>query len=335
MPREPAVTAKVFVFGTGRSGTHSAVALLDALPKTLSLHEGRGVLPSGERCDLGNLMGLNVLLNRGTERSKRYRETLVPAGMSLAVMERAFRSRHEMISRCAREGVHYCDVNRMAYNYINYVHLRYPEAKFIHLVRNGYTCVRSWYGRIGAYPEHRDLRRFRMRQLKRRYLERKPGGTGCLDLLYNTYLESLLRSGSESERAVRAFAALSGRFQHLEKPRPLEDDPSFGSWKGFNRLQKLAWFWAWINDSIRRRLEAVPERNRLTLRLEDLAGDTVAKLVEFTGIPGDYAVPERSHRGRSVEYAMDWDDTAVRQFNAVAGSSMAGFGYELLPAPAP
>jgi hypothetical protein len=324
------MTAKIFVFGTGRSGTHSVVDILGSREKTVSLHEGRGTGPAGERVDLGNLMGVNVLLAGGRDRLRYYRESLVPEGFPLAIMERAFRSRHDLISRCVREGFHYCDINRLGYNCINYIRQEYPEAKFVHVVRDGYRCVRSWYGRIGAYPGRDELLRFKGGQLRRRYLQRKKGGQGLADLAYDLYVAALLRRGSESAGAEKALAALSGRNQHLEKPRPLPGDPHHPAWGSYSRLQKLAWFWSWVNESIERRLESVPEGQRLTLRIEDLDTAFAGRLADFCGLRGGKFESRRVVRGRSREYAVEWDDGSRRQFNEIAGEGMKKYGYDLV-----
>lgn len=323
------MTEKIFVFGTGRSGTHSVVDILASREKTVALHEGRGTGPAGERVDLGNLMGVNVLLAGGRNRLRTYRESLVPEGFPRAVMERAFRSRSDFISRCTREGFHYCDVNRLGYNCINYIHSEHRSAKFVHVVRDGYRCVRSWYGRIGAYPARGDLFRFKAGQLRRRYLEGKRGGQGFADLAYDLYVAALLGSGSESASAAKTIASLSGRNQHLEKPRPLPGDPHYRAWRGYSRLQKLAWFWAWVNESIESRLEAVPEGQRLTLRIEDL-GTAAGRLADFCGLRGGEFESKRVVRGKSREYAMEWDDRSRRQFNEIAGAGMKKYGYDLV-----
>jgi hypothetical protein len=322
------MTAKLFVMGTGRSGTHSLVSLLGAMPDTMALHEGQGGDVSGDRHNLGNLMGLNVLLGHARRRSEYFRQTFQLDGLAREVMERAFQSRRELIAKCESEGWHYCDVNRMGYNFINYIHEQYPDAKFVHVVRDGYRCVRSWYGRIGAYPEFRDLAGFKLRMMKKRYLERGRGGLGLGDVLYDIYVAALLRGGG-SKALVKAFTGSTGRNQHLEKPVPFPDDPSYHSWRSFSRLQKLAWFWVWVNECIQQRLDLVPEQNRMVVRIEDLKGDANRRLVEFADLPWKHFEEEKVVRGRSREYAMRWGAETVRQFNDIAGASMKKYGYEL------
>jgi len=75
----------------------------------------------------------------------------------------------------------------------------------------------------------------------------------------------------------------------------------------------------------------VPEPNRLTMRIEDLEGDEVRRLTEFSGIPGQNAERSRVVRGKSRKYAVEWSPELRRQFNAVAGSVMERYGYDLVP----
>ena len=77
-----------------------------------------------------------------------------------ALIERSFGTRSKLIEWCAAQGLAYCDANPFAYNLIDYLRRKYPHAKFIHLVRDGYACVQSWFRRESTYPDHLpDLRR--------------------------------------------------------------------------------------------------------------------------------------------------------------------------------
>ena len=118
--------------------------------------------------------------------------------------------------------------------------------------------------------------------------------------------------------------------QPREKPLPLPDDPCFRQWPRFSRLQKLAWFWRRVNECIEKRLEPVPESQRLTLRIEDLDSRTSADLAAFCGMRGGIFASRRVVRDKSGEYAMEWDEASLRQFNEIAAPGMRKYGYDLV-----
>jgi hypothetical protein len=155
----------VFVFGTGRCGTHTMWKLFESLPNTISTHEGNGTVRAGpaeligQQIAIGEMWEYNAYLYHAADESV-FRRTFDPDPEMAALMERSFGVRSKLIGGCEARGLAYCDSNPFAYNFINYLHGKYPHAKFVHLVRDGYACVRSWFRRESTYPDHLpDLRR--------------------------------------------------------------------------------------------------------------------------------------------------------------------------------
>jgi len=149
----------VFVVGTGRCGTHTLWKLFDSVPNTLSTHEGSGMVRHGpasfvgKRFALGSTVEFNAYLyHHGGEAA--FARTFAPDREMVALMDGCFAARTSAIAWCAANGIAYCDANPFAFNFINYLHGRFPHAKFIHLVRDGYACVRSWARRdASTYPD--------------------------------------------------------------------------------------------------------------------------------------------------------------------------------------
>jgi len=152
-------TPLVFVVGTGRCGTHSLAKVFESVPNTLSTHEGAGIVrygpPSfvGKRVAIGFMSEFNMYVyHYGGE--EVLRRTFDPDPEMLALMDGSFGSRRGAIEWCRSNGMAYCDANAFGFNFINYVHVRFPSARFIHLVRDGYACVRSWSRRTPTtYPD--------------------------------------------------------------------------------------------------------------------------------------------------------------------------------------
>jgi len=149
----------VFVVGTGRCGTHTLWKLFESVPNTLSMHEGTGTVRHGpasfvgQRFALGSMPELNgYLYHYGGEAA--FARTFAPDPAMAALLDGCFAGRASAIAWCATHGIAYCDANPFGFNFINYLHGRFPYAKFIHLVRDGYACVRSWSRRdASTYPD--------------------------------------------------------------------------------------------------------------------------------------------------------------------------------------
>src|SRR5262249_25879885 len=138
-----------------------------------------------------------------------FRRTFDPGPALTGLMDDSFAGRAKAIAWCERIGIAYCDANAFGFNFINYLHTKFPRARFIHLVRDGYACVRSWSRRAAS-----------------------------------TYPDEIPNAESISWL--------------LAKPVPLPSDPVFGAWRGFDRVQKVSWFWNTVNANIAERLARVP-----------------------------------------------------------------------------
>jgi hypothetical protein len=149
----------VFVVGTGRCGTHTLWRVFESLPATLSTHEGVGTVRSGppsfvgKRLALGCMPEFNAYLYHYAS-EETYRRTFDPDTEMTAFMDGSFAGRSTSVTWCETNGIAYCDANPFAFNFVNYIHAKYPRARFIHLVRDGYACVRSWSRReVSTYPD--------------------------------------------------------------------------------------------------------------------------------------------------------------------------------------
>jgi len=322
---------KVFVVGTGRCGTHTIQHLLGRVPGTLALHEGRGEL-SGRNIDVGDMKALNIYLYFVRCEVEARKELHELRGEPQAITEKCFDKRRKLITRCVSNDLHFVDVNRMGYNAIDYISSTYPNAKFIHLVRNGYDCVRSWYRRLSAYNDwftildkHNPLKKkleIAVHNLKRYVRSRKE---------FWADLQVLLRrrgGGSMSAEDVRLMNRNNQLMYSLEKPRPLREDTQADGWSGFNRLQKLSWFWQHVNEKIQNRLASRVSQNcSHVFRIEDLNRENLGELCAFAGLEVPPNPTFRRH-DKSETLSELWSARNVKAFNEIAGESMERFGYE-------
>ena len=114
-------------------------------------------------------------------------------------------------------------------------------------------------------------------------------------------------------------------------PVPRRDDPSAAAFRGFNQFQRIAWHWAEVNRVAQEALVALPTDRTLFVRLEDLRESPalVRGLHDFLGLPftaGDFAVFARPHNVNRPEDRM-LDAAQRAQFDAIAGPMMDRLGY--------
>ncbi len=157
--KRDASVAVIFVVGTGRCGTHTLSKTFESIPNTLSMHEGAGTVRAGpaallgKKVALGGMLEFNAYLYHHAGEDV-FRRTFAPDPALRALMDDSFAGRVKALAWCEANGVAYCDANAFGFNFINYLHAKLPHAKFIHLVRDGYACVRSWSRRAAStYPD--------------------------------------------------------------------------------------------------------------------------------------------------------------------------------------
>lgn len=366
LPMAHRMTKKLFIVGTGRCGTHTLQALLATVPNTLSLHEGKGEL-DGKSLDVGPLNGLNVYLYHHPDRHARAEELRALSGEIRRIIDANFARRNRLIDTLARRGMHFADANRHAFHYIGYVHQQYPEAKFIHLVRDGYDCVRSWYPRSGAYPSQgsdgsdRDAQSDSSERSEFGEFRESGGGLGDESTLRGweralfslearsgwpmreitrrarrrlgvsdlSILEAALQTNGLSDSDLYLLSHPAYAFWAWDKPVPLPGTPAAEAWPAFSKLERVAWFWAHTNELIAESLAELPADRSMLLRLEDLSEDTMAEVLHFAGLPESFS-PTRLRAHDAMRHdEFDWSPERIRKFNRLAGYTMERCGYEL------
>ncbi len=171
----------------------------------------------------------------------------------------------------------------------------FPEARFVHLVRDGRKVASSYFHKLG--DENYDNRSNAM-------LQDWYDGAGAMPPPEKPYWWPVPRRGDAMAEAFRRF----------------------------DQFQRICWHWAEIN---RVALAALPQDRTLFVRLEDLVGSPtlVRTLYEFLGLPfrdSDFAVFARPHNvNRPEDRLLDRGQSA--KFEAIAGAMMAQLGYAGTP----
>jgi len=172
----------------------------------------------------------------------------------------------------------------------------FPDALFIHLVRDGRKVASSYFHKLGAES----------------YDDRSSA-------IFADYL-----------RAPRSV-----RMPPPEKkywwPHPLPHSPWREEFGKFDQFERIAWHWAEINTVMLRDLKQVPADQQIFLRLEDLRSSpgSVERLFDFLGLPWDaslFSVFQRPHNvNRPVDMPLTQDQSA--RFFRIAGAMMERLDY--------
>ena len=172
----------------------------------------------------------------------------------------------------------------------------FPQAKFVHLVRDGRKVASSYIHKLAAE---------------------------CYDDRSTAILAAHLDDPSRVPPPPPE--------KKYWWPQPSPGDPIARDFGRFDQFARIAWHWAEINRVILRDLQSIPRNQKLFLRLEDLraASAAVAELFAFLGLSyGEkhFALFARPHNvNRPVDTKLTEEQNAV--FARVAGPVMDRLGY--------
>lgn len=176
----------------------------------------------------------------------------------------------------------------------------FPEARFIHLVRDGRKVAGSYFHKLGAE---------------------------CYDDRSTTILAAHLKDPARNPAPPPE--------KKYWWPQPKADDPWAAEFTSFGQFERICWHWAEINRVIQRELGAMDRSRRLFLKLENLRHKPaeVAALFAFLDLPyrdEHFALFARPHNvNKPVDRLLNAAQTSA--FHHIAGSVLADFGYAGLP----
>jgi hypothetical protein len=173
----------------------------------------------------------------------------------------------------------------------------FPEAKFVHLVRDGRKVAGSFFRKLGDE---------------------------CYDDRSNAILQAFYDDPSHTPAPPPE--------KKYWWPMPRKGAADAQSFRLFDQFERISWHWAEINRVILDSLEALPAAHKTFVRLEDLKSspETLRELLRFLNLgyqEAHFAMLQRPHNVNRPA------DTLLNQrehdaFARIAGTMMSRLGYD-------
>ena len=170
----------------------------------------------------------------------------------------------------------------------------FPNARFVHLVRDGRKVASSYFHKLG---------------------------NECYDDVSTQILRAHVDDGEPAPPPEKKY--------WWPLPRPGSADA--GGFRSFSQFQRICWHWAELNRLVLEELSRLSPNRTLFVKLEELRASPseVRGLYEFLGLPFSdeaYGVFARPHNvNRPEDRLLDADQR--RQFEDIAGAMQARLGY--------
>ena len=176
----------------------------------------------------------------------------------------------------------------------------FPDARFVHLVRDGRKVASSYFHKLG-------------------------------DECYDDRSTAILQAHYD-EPKVHAAPPPEKKYWW---PLPRQGAHDAGRFRAFNQFERICWHWAEINRVALDELSQLPRERTMFVRLEELraAPSEVRGLYDFLGLSWHdqaYGVFARPHNVNRPEDRL-LDPAQRAQFEAIAGNMLARLGYAERP----
>ena len=171
-----------------------------------------------------------------------------------------------------------------------------PQARFVHLVRDGRKVASSYFHKLGAE---------------------------CYDDRSTSVLQAHF-----DDPVARPAPPPEKKYWW---PLPRRNDPRAPEFRRYDQFARIAWHWAEINATILNSLQALPANRQFFVRLEDLVASPrlVRALFEFLDRPyrdDDFRIFARPHNVNRPE-DRPLNDRQREAFAAIASPMMDRLGY--------
>jgi hypothetical protein len=173
----------------------------------------------------------------------------------------------------------------------------FPNARFIHLIRDGRKVVSSFYNKFS-------------------------------DVVYDDRCVSVVNEWLEKPSTVPEPPPEKKYW----RPFPVKGESFYDEFKNFSRFQRLCYYWQDLNMSIRNSLIDIPDRQKMFVRLEDITSDNVV-LKNFLGmfdteINDDFIEMLKKPVNVAVPKNFPLSQEQTKEFDDICSKAMSTFGYD-------
>jgi hypothetical protein len=264
-------TIPVFILGTGRSGSLQMAKMLERIHGIQSHHEYL----------FENILKTAVLFRMGIIEGDEVKDLL--------------KKTHLPAINYSTEPIWVDSSNALPW-IIGPLYEIFPNARFIHLVRDGRKVVSSFYHKF-------------------------------TDVMYHNQSVKILREWL-ANRDVLMEPPPEKKYW---RPLPSLGEKYFKEFNDFSQFQRLCYYWQDCNISIHNSLKTIPEGQKFTFKLEDVVHDATV-LENFLAIFGlDYEEKYLDVLKKPVNVSIPQNYMLTEQeraeFNEIAGDAMRLFGY--------
>jgi len=175
------------------------------------------------------------------------------------------------------------------------ISMKFPNAKFIHIVRDGRRVVSSYFNKLSRE---------------------------CYDDFSSEYLYKFLKNEVLKPPPEKKF------WWPLIKYKG-----SYKNFINLNQFQKICVHWSEVNKNIEEGLKNVSSKNIYTVRLEDLVQkkeiyNDLISFLEFNDYNDGFNFLQKPH---NVNYPKSFElsEDELKQFNILCGDKMKKYGYDV------
>lgn len=265
-------TTPIFILGSGRCGTFQMMKLLETAPDIEAHHEYL----------FENILKTAVLYRMGVVDKPE-----VKALLSKTHIPAVYYSKSNF----------WVDSSNALPWIVNPLYELFPNARFVHLVRDGRKVVSSFYNKFNEVM----------------YDDRN------VEIVQDWLINRVNKMEPSPEKKYW-------------RPFPVKGESYSEEFIGYDRFQRLCYYWQDCNLTIKSALEALPVKQTCTFRLEDIISqpEELKRFLSLFGIPYDEKYMMLLKRPVNVHVPKNFELTDVqrRQFQDIAESAMKVFGYD-------
>ena len=264
-------TIPVFILGTGRCGTLQMAKLLQGIPSIEVHHEYL----------FENILKTASLFRMGAVRFNEVIDVL--------------KNNHESAIYYSSANYWVDSSNALPW-IVEPLRQLFPNAKFIHLLRDGRKVVSSFYHKFS-------------------------------DKMYENSSVKVVKQWLDSgKKTVEPPSE-----KKYWRPFPVENELYYREFGVFNQFQRLSYYWVDCNMRIHDSLLSVPNEQKLTVKLEDVIvdSDVLAKFLNVFNVPYEEKYMDSLKKPVNVAAPKDFllTEQERMEFKQIAGTAMNLFGY--------